>query len=155
MKSTTETVSPTRVNISIELEPADLKPALETAYRQIAQQVNIPGFPQGQGAGQAAGAALRRGVVLQEALQDAVPRAITEALDEHGVEALGTPNVVIDQDLSEVGDSDSIAFVAEVDVRPEIDLPDYRGWPCRWPTPKWPKTMSRRSSRSCRAGSPR
>ena len=127
MKSTTETVSPTRVNISIELEPADLKPALETAYRQIAQQVNIPGFRKGKVPAKLLEQRFGRGVVLQEALQDAVPRAITEALDEHGVEALGTPNVVIDQDLSEVGDSDSIAFVAEVDVRPEIDLPDYRG----------------------------
>ncbi len=127
MKSTTETVSPTRVNISIELEPADLKPALETAYRQIAQQVNIPGFRKGKVPAKLLEQRFGRGMVLQEALQDAVPRAITDALVEHEVDALGTPNVVIDQDLSEVGEADSISFVAEVDVRPEIELPDYRG----------------------------
>ncbi|MFI0433499.1 MAG: trigger factor [Candidatus Nanopelagicales bacterium] len=127
MKSSKETVSPTRVNLSIELDPADLKPALETAYRQIAQQVNIPGFRKGKVPAKLLEQRFGRGVVLQEALQEAVPRAITDALVEHEVDALGTPNVVIDQDLAEVGDQDSIAFVAEVDVRPEIDLPDYRG----------------------------
>ncbi|HEV7754673.1 MAG TPA: trigger factor family protein, partial [Mycobacteriales bacterium] len=44
MKSTVETLSPTRVKLSVEVPFDELKPSLDKAYRSIAQQVSIPGF---------------------------------------------------------------------------------------------------------------
>ena len=48
MKSTVETLSPTRVRLAIEVPFAELEPSLRKAYREIAQQVNVPGFRRGK-----------------------------------------------------------------------------------------------------------
>ena len=48
MKSTVETLGPTRVRLAIEVPFAELEPSLKKAYREIAQQVNIPGFRRGK-----------------------------------------------------------------------------------------------------------
>ena len=44
MKSTVETLSPTRVRLAIEVPFAELQPGLTKAYREIGAQVVIPGF---------------------------------------------------------------------------------------------------------------
>ena len=48
MKSTVETLSPTRVRLEIEVPFAELEPSLKKAYREIAQQVVVPGFRRGK-----------------------------------------------------------------------------------------------------------
>ena len=59
MKSTVEQLSPTRVRINVEVPFKELKPDFDRAYKELAKQVRLPGFPSGQGAGQAAGGARR------------------------------------------------------------------------------------------------
>ncbi|MCB0915348.1 MAG: trigger factor, partial [Actinobacteria bacterium] len=125
MKSTLESLSPTRVRIVVELPPEDLQPALDNAFRKIASQVNVPGFRRGKVPARIIEQRFGRSVVLQEALEEAVPAAYEKAIAEHQVAALGQPNIVIDQDLAELGDDDSIEFAAEVDIRPELELPDF------------------------------
>src|SRR4051812_15986389 len=48
VKSTVETLSPTRVKLAIEVPFAELEPSLRKAYREIGSQVNIPGFRAGK-----------------------------------------------------------------------------------------------------------
>ena len=48
MKSTVETLSPTRVRLAIEVPFDELKPSLQKAYREIGSQVQIPGFRRGK-----------------------------------------------------------------------------------------------------------
>ena len=48
MKSTVETLSPTRVRLAIEVPFAELEPSLKKAYREIGAQVEIPGFRKGK-----------------------------------------------------------------------------------------------------------
>ena len=127
MNSTLETLSPTRVKLTVELPPATLRPALDNAFRNIAAQVNIPGFRRGKVPARIIEQRFGRAAVLEEALNEAVPVAYEEALAEHDVVALGQPDIVIDQDLTALGDDDAINFTAEVDVKPEVNLPDYQG----------------------------
>ncbi|MDQ1247951.1 MAG: trigger factor [Actinomycetota bacterium] len=129
VKSSLETVSPTRVRITVELPPEALRPALDNAFRKIAQQVNVPGFRRGKVPARIIEQRFGRAAVLEEALNEAVPAAYQEAIDELGVKALGQPEIVIDQDLTALGDDDVVEFVAEVDVRPELVLPDYEALP--------------------------
>ena len=48
MPSTVEQLSPSRVKLTIDMPFAELKPSLDKAYREIAQQVTIPGFRKGK-----------------------------------------------------------------------------------------------------------
>ena len=50
MKSDVETLSPTRVSLTVEVPFDELKPSLDAAYQQIGAQVTISRLPQGQGA---------------------------------------------------------------------------------------------------------
>lgn len=121
MKSDVETLSPTRVKLTVEVPFDELKPSLDAAYGRIAQGVTIPGFRKGKVPARVIEQRFGRAAVLEEAVQDALPKAYDEALREHGIVPLGRPEV----DVAEVADGQPLSFTAEVDVRPEFDLPDY------------------------------
>ena len=120
MKSTLETLGPTRVRLAIEVPFAELEPSLKKAYREVAQQVNIPGFRRGKAPAAVIDQRVGRGVVLNEAVQEVIPQQLLAAIREHEVKTLGRPEV----DNLEFEDGAPLKFTAEVDVRPEITLPD-------------------------------
>ncbi|BCJ60735.1 trigger factor [Micromonospora endophytica] len=120
MKSTVETLSPTRVRLAIEVPFVELEPSLKKAYREIGQQIQIPGFRKGKVPPQVIDQRVGRGTVLNEAVQEAIPQNILSAVREHDLKTLGRPEV----EITEFNDGDSLNFTAEVDVRPEITLPD-------------------------------
>jgi trigger factor len=120
VKSTVETLGPTRVRLAIEVPFAELEPSLKKAYREIASQVTIPGFRQGRVPAAVIDQRVGRGAVLNEAVQDAIPTQIVAAVREHEVKSLGRPDV----EITEFGDGEPLKFTAELDVRPEITLPE-------------------------------
>ncbi|MER7461236.1 trigger factor [Micromonospora sp. NPDC126480] len=120
MKSTVETLSPTRVRLAIEVPFVELEPSLKKAYREIGQQVQVPGFRRGKVPSAVIDQRVGRGTVLNEAVQEAIPQNILAAVREHDLKTLGRPEV----EITEFADGDTLNFTAEVDVRPEINLPD-------------------------------
>ncbi|MDM4720339.1 trigger factor [Micromonospora sp. WMMA1363] len=120
MKSTVETLSPTRVRLAIEVPFVELEPSLKKAYREIGQQVQVPGFRRGKVPAVVIDQRVGRGTVLNEAVQEAIPQNILAAVREHDLKTLGRPEV----EITEFADGDALNFTAEVDVRPEITLPD-------------------------------
>ncbi len=121
MKSAVETLNPTRVRLTVEVPFEELKPSLDAAYKKIAAQVSIPGFRRGKVPARLIDQRFGRGVVLEEAVNDALPRLYSRAVQESGVQALGQPEV----DVTRLDDGELLEFTAEVDVRPQFDLPDY------------------------------
>jgi len=124
VKSTVEHIGPTRVKLTVEVPFDELKPDFDRAYKRIAQQVSIPGFRKGKAPARILDARLGRGVVLDEVLNAAVPAKYSEAVSQaEDVKPIGQPNI----EVTELADGDKVAFTAEVDVRPEITLPDLAG----------------------------
>lgn len=121
MKSTVETLSATRVRLSVEVPFDELKPSLDKAYKAIAQQVTIPGFRKGKVPPRLIDQRVGRAAVLEETLNDAIPTHYSSAVREHEVKVLGSPEV----EVTELADGDKVAFTAEVDVRPEITVPAF------------------------------
>ncbi|MFV2088659.1 trigger factor [Micromonospora sp. LOL_021] len=120
MKSTVETLSPTRVRLAIEVPFVELEPSLRKAYREIAQQVTIPGFRKGKVPAAVIDQRIGRGAVLNEAVQEAIPQNILAAVREHEVKTLGRPEV----EITDFTDGEALKFTAEMDVRPQLSLPD-------------------------------
>lgn len=120
MKSTVETLGPTRVRLAIEVPFVELEPTLKKAYREVAQQVSIPGFRRGRVPAAVIDQRVGRGAVLNEAVQEVIPQQLVAAIREHQVKTLGRPEV----DNIEVDDGQPLRFTAEIDVRPEITLPE-------------------------------
>ena len=125
MKATVENLGPTRVKLNVEVPFEELAPAIDTAYKRIARQVKVQGFRPGKVPPRILDQRVGRGVVLEEALNDALPKLYRAAVDEHEVAAVGQPEV----DLTSFADGAPLTFTATVDVRPDINLPDYEGLP--------------------------
>jgi len=123
VKSSVETLSPTRVKLAVEVPFDELKSSLDEAYKAIASQVRVPGFRPGKVPARIIDQRVGRAAVLEEAINKALPKAYTEAVKETGVKALGQPEI----EVTKLEDNDHIAFTAEVDVRPEITVPAYDG----------------------------
>ncbi|MGH3924166.1 MAG: trigger factor [Pseudonocardiaceae bacterium] len=121
MKSTVEQLSPTRVKINVEVPFDELKPDFDRAYKKIAQQVRIPGFRPGKAPARILEQRLGRGVVLDEVVSEVVPAKYREAVTTGAVQTLGRPDI----EVTKIEDGDHLAFTAEVDVRPRIEMPAF------------------------------
>ncbi|TWH04967.1 trigger factor [Nocardioides sp. J9] len=123
MKSAVETLSPTRAKLTVEVPFEELKPSLDAAYQKIAKQINVPGFRRGKVPPQVIDRQVGRGLVLDEAVNDVLPKAYVEALQENNLTPLAQPEI----EVTKFEDNKGLEFTAEVDVKPEIDLPSYEG----------------------------
>ena len=121
MKSAVENISPSRIKITIEMPFADLQPSLDSAYARISSQVNIPGFRKGKIPTRIIDQRVGRGVVLEEAVNDAIPSGLAQAMIENKIVQLGRPEV----DVTTLDEETGLIFTAELDIRPEFDLPAF------------------------------
>jgi trigger factor len=120
VKTAVEELSPTRVRLSVEVSFEELKPSLDKAYREVSQQVRIPGFRPGRVPPAIIDRRVGRGAVLSEAVNDALPGFYSQAVQEADVFALGQPEV----EITQLDDGKDLTFTAEVEVRPKFELPD-------------------------------
>ena len=123
MKSAVETLSPTRAKLTVEVPFSELKPSLDAAYKKIAQQVNIPGFRRGKVPSVIIDRQIGRGAVLDEAINEALPKLYVQALQSNSLEPLAQPEI----EVTKFEDNETLEFTAEVDIRPQITLPELDG----------------------------
>lgn len=121
MKSAVENLSPTRVKITVEVPFSELSESMNAAYDRIAKSVNIPGFRKGKIPPRIIDQRFGRAAVLEEAVNDAIPSSLAQALIENKVSQLGRPEV----DVTKLDETEGLTFTAELDIRPEFDLPKF------------------------------
>jgi trigger factor len=120
VKSTVEQLSPTRVRINVEVPFTELEPDFDRAFAQLAQQVRLPGFRPGKAPRKLLEARIGRGAVLQQVVNDALPSRYSEAVTTTEVRPLGQPDI----EITKLEDNEELVFTAEVDIRPDITIPD-------------------------------
>ncbi|GAA4594011.1 trigger factor [Planotetraspora phitsanulokensis] len=123
MKTAVEELSPTRVRLTVEVPFKELEPSLQAAYKKVAQQVRVPGFRPGKVPARIIEQRFGRAVVLEETLNDALPKLYGQAVDESDVFPVAQPEI----EVTKIEDGEQVEFTAEVDVRPNFDVPDYDG----------------------------
>ena len=121
MKSSVETISPTRVKLSIDVSFEELDPYIKGAYKTISERVNVPGFRKGKVPAAMIDQRVGRAAVLDEAINSSLSPLYSQALQEQKVYVIGRPSI----DITKLVDNEMFQFTAEVDVRPEIKLPDF------------------------------
>jgi len=121
VKSTVEQLSPTRVRINVEVPFEELQPDFDRAFKALAGQVRIPGFRPGKAPRKILEARVGRGAVLDQVINEAIQSRYSEAVTANDVKVISQPEI----DVTKLEDNVELAFTAEVDVRPEITLPDF------------------------------
>ncbi|WP_264755889.1 trigger factor, partial [Klebsiella pneumoniae] len=61
-----------------------------------------------------------RGAVLEQVVNDALPSRYSEAVSTSDLKPLGQPEI----EITKLEDNEELVFTAEVDIRPEITLPE-------------------------------
>ncbi len=128
MKSAVENLEPTRVRLTVEAPYDELRKDIEAAYREIANQVTIPGFRRGKVPARIIDQRVGRGAVIEQAVNAVLPRLYRDAVVSNDIKVLGNPEVDITEVPAVTGPlGGQLVFTAEVEVRPEIVLPDLSG----------------------------
>jgi trigger factor len=121
LKSAVEKLSPTRVKLSIDVPFAELAPHIDGAYKSLSEKINIPGFRKGKVPAAMIDQRVGRAAVLDEAINAALPTFYSQAAKDNDVLVIGRPNV----EITELVDNEKFSFTVEVDIRPDIKLPNF------------------------------
>lgn len=127
MKTTVDRIKPTRAKLTFSVTPEEFKPAMDTAYQAVSEQVNIPGFRKGKVPRQVLDQRVGRGAILAQAINDSLDGYYRQALTEAGLAPLGQPSADVKKSPDEKTLEGDLEVEIEVEVRPEINLPDYAG----------------------------
>ncbi|MDQ0261662.1 trigger factor [Sinomonas atrocyanea] len=127
MKSAAENLSPTRVKLNVEVTLDELKPNIDAAYKSVAEQIQVPGFRKGKVPARLVDQRVGRGYVLETAINEGLNDWYQQAVAETGIRPLSRPEVEITEVPDPAATEGELKFAVEVDVRPEIELPDYEG----------------------------
>jgi trigger factor len=127
VKSAVENLTPTRVKLNVEVPFEELKPSIDEAYKTVASQIQVPGFRKGKVPAKLIDQRVGRGYVLETAINDGLNGWYQAAVQESGIHPLSRPEVEITEVPDPSATDGELKFQAEVDVRPEIELPDYAG----------------------------
>ena len=120
MKSTVEQLSPTRVRINVEVPFDELAPDIDTAFKQMAKQIRMPGFRPGKVPVKLLESRVDKQAMFDQVVGEVVPGRYSEAVTSAEVNPIGQPEIEVTK--KEYGED--LTFTAEVDIRPEIELPD-------------------------------
>jgi trigger factor len=127
MKTEVIDVSPTRREIKIEIDPATVRQAYDRLSDRYAKQASVPGFRPGH----APRAVVRnrfKNEIRAQALQELVPAAVDEAIHKHELNAIGEPDVQLDnaEALEKFGE-EPLSVKVNVEVLPKVELQNYKG----------------------------
>jgi trigger factor len=121
VKSTLETLSPTRVRLDVKVPYAEMGSYVDAAYKRVAATVNIPGFRKGKVPNAMIDQRVGRQAVIDEAISSAIQDFYVAAARENDVLVVGRPTV----DAIDFVDNEKLDFSVEVNVRPDVTLPDF------------------------------
>jgi trigger factor len=119
MKTELTDVSPTRKEIKIEIEPAEVRSAFDRISKQYSKAATVPGFRPGHAP---------TSVVRTRYKSEIRSEVFNNAITEHSLAALGEPEVQLDntEALERFGE-EPITLKVGVEVLPEIKLTTYKG----------------------------
>ena len=127
LKTTVERIKPTRVKLTIEVTPEEFKPSLDHAYEHIAEEVSVPGFRKGKVPAAILDQRVGRPAILAHAINDGLDTIFRDAVEAEKLRPLGQPTADIKQTPDEKTFAGNLIVEIEVEVRPEIKLPNVKG----------------------------
>ena len=109
--------------LTIEVEASKFDVAMKKAYNKKKGSFNLPGFRKGKVPMYIIEKEYGAGVFYEDAANELMPEAYAAALEESGLEVVSRPEV----DVTQIGKGQNFIFTAEVAVKPEVKLGEYKG----------------------------
>ena len=109
--------------LTIEVSAEDVEKAMQSAYQKAKGRISIPGFRKGQDPRKMIEQMYGKGVFLEDAVNALIPEHYSKALGECELEIVSQPKI----DLVQTEPGKALIFTAEVAVKPEVTLGEYKG----------------------------
>ncbi|WP_009993588.1 trigger factor, partial [Gardnerella vaginalis] len=127
MKISVRNLEPTKVKLTITADLEDFEPFMDQARKEIAKQINVPGFRKGHVPGKIVDQRVGFGAVAGEAVNSAVPELYSKALEEKKIRPMDQPEFDVQEVPESAKDELKLKFVATVERRPEFKLNKFKG----------------------------
>ncbi|MCD4549627.1 trigger factor [Schaalia sp. lx-260] len=125
MKSTVETLEPTKVRLTVEVPYEELASEMTKAYKDISKQVSIPGFRKGHVPARIIDQRFGRAAVIEQVVNEVLPQHYSAAVAENELRPMAQPDVEVTEIPQTTGEyGGTLIFTAEVDVVPDFELPE-------------------------------
>ena len=118
-----ETLEKNMAKLVIEVPAEELEKALQAAYNKNKKNISIPGFRKGKVPRQMVEKMYGPGFFYEDAANMLIPVEYEKAAAECGLELVSRPVI----DIEQIEKGKAFIFTAEVAVKPEVTLGDYKG----------------------------
>ncbi len=109
--------------LTIEVSAEDLEKAMQNAYQKAKGRISIPGFRKGKAPRKMIEQMYGKGIFLEDAANALIPEHYSKALAECELEIVSQPEI----DVTQLEPGKAFIFTAEVAVKPEVTLGEYKG----------------------------
>ena len=110
------------VRVTIEIEANEFDAAVESVYRRMKNQLNVPGFRKGKAPRKLVEKMYGANLFYEDAVNDICPKAVEDAVDQENLEIVGYPEMHVES----VG-PEGVIVNADIAVRPEVTVENYKG----------------------------
>ena len=118
-----ENLEKNMVKLTIEVSAEKFEKACEKAYQKNKNKINVQGFRKGKAPRNIIEKMYGAGVFFEDAANELIPDAYAEAATESGLDIVSRPEI----DVVQIGKGEDFIFTAEVAVKPEVELGQYKG----------------------------
>lgn len=123
MSAQVEKLENSMVKVTVEVDSATFEKGMQAAYNKQKGKISIPGFRKGKAPRKMIEKMYGVGVFYEDAANECIPEAYDKAVEELELEVVSRPSV----DVVQIEVGKPFIFTAEVAVKPEVEIKDYKG----------------------------
>ncbi len=118
-----ENLGKNMVKLTIEVSAEELEKALQAAYMKEKKRISLPGFRKGKVPRAMIEKMYGPEIFFEDAANMLITQEYPKAVDESGADVVSRPEI----DVTQIEKGKPFIFTAEVAVRPEVTLGEYKG----------------------------
>jgi len=123
VKVTKEILENKKVKLEIHVEPETFEEGMQKAYLKNRKSIAIPGFRKGKAPRKIIERFYGEAIFYEDAINEVFPKVYDKAVKETGIVPVDSPSV----DIVQIGEGQDLILTAEVDVKPDVELGQYKG----------------------------
>jgi len=123
MSCKVENLEKNMAKLTIEVSAEEFEKACEKAYQKNKNKINVQGFRKGKAPRSVIEKMYGAAVFYEDAANELIPDAYADAAKESGLDIVSRPEI----DIVQIEKGKEFIFTAEVAVKPEVELGQYKG----------------------------
>ncbi len=122
-KTALEKLDNNKVKLTIHVGQDSFEEGMQKSYLKNRKSISIPGFRKGKVPRKVIEQYFGESILYEDAINEVFPPAYDQAVKETGIEPVDRPEL----DIVQIGSGQDFIFTAEVTVKPEVELGQYKG----------------------------